>query len=101
MRAFVALMAFSIATPALAAPVSLVVVNTSQNTILSVNAFPERAEVNVGSYTVPIAPGQAGRIDLALQQCQPVEVLVTIEGRAGEFRPVVDLCTDPVLTVSE
>jgi len=50
---------------------------------------------------VPMAPGQAGRIDLALGQCQPVEVLVKLKDNPAEFRPEVDLCVDPKLTVGE
>lgn len=101
MRTVLVLMALSIATPVFAQPLSLVVQNTSQDTIESLTVFPTGADVAVGTYTVPIAPGQAGRIDLALQQCQPIEVLVRIKGNPAEFRPSVDLCQDPLLTVGE
>ena len=101
MRTVLVLMALSIVTPAFAQSVSWVVQNTSQDTIESINVFPAGADVNVGTYTVPIAPGQAGRIDLSLPQCQPIEVLVRIKGNPVEFKPSVDLCSDPLLTVGE
>ena len=101
MRTVLVLMALSIVTPAFAQSVSLVVQNTSQDTIESISVFPAGAVATVGTYTVPIAPGQAGRIDLSLAQCQPVEVLVRIKGNPAEFRPTVDLCRDPLLTVGE
>ncbi|WEK03308.1 MAG: hypothetical protein P0Y65_14040 [Candidatus Devosia phytovorans] len=101
MRVVLALMTLAIGTPVLGAPVSIVVQNTSQDTIENINVFPVDVDQNIGSYTVPIAPGQAGRIDLSLAQCQPVEVLVTIKDNPAEFRPVVDLCRDPLLTVGE
>ena len=101
MRSVLVLTALLIATPAFAQSVNLVVQNTSQDTIESINVFPAGAEVTVGTYTVPIAPGQAGRIELALQQCQPVEVIVRIKDNPAEFRPTVDLCVDPLLTVGE
>lgn len=99
MRAVLILMALS--TPAFAQPLSLVVENTSQDTVESISVFPEKTEVVVGTYTVPIAPGQAGRVDLSLPQCQTVEVLVRIKDNPAEFRPTVDLCRDPLLTVGE
>ncbi|SEQ43733.1 hypothetical protein SAMN05428969_3102 [Devosia sp. YR412] len=101
MRIVLVLMALSIVTPALAQPVSLVVQNTSQDTIESISVFPKGADVSVGTYTVPIAPGQAGRVELTLPQCQPIEVLVRIKDNPAEFRPAVDLCRDPLLTVGE
>lgn len=101
MRTVLVLIALSIVTPALAQSVSLVVQNTSQDTIESISVFPDGANVSVGTYTVPIAPGQAGRIALSLQQCQPIEVLVRIKDNPSEFRPSVDLCRDPLLTVGE
>ena len=101
MRTILTLAALAIATPVLAAPVNIVVQNTSQDTIETITVFPEGNAISVGSYAVPIAPGQAGRIDLSLAQCQPVEVLVSIKGNPAEFRPVVDLCRDPLLTVGE
>lgn len=101
MRNVLVLMALSIATPAFAQPLSLVVQNTSRDTIESISVFPDGADISVGTYTVAIAPGQAGRIDLALQQCQSVEVLVKIKDNPAEFRPTVDLCRDPLLTVGE
>lgn len=100
MRIVLALMALAI-TPVLGAPVSIVVQNTSQDTIESINVFPVGEDVSVGSYAVPIAPGQAGRIDLSLEQCLPIEVLVRIKDNPAEFRPIVDLCRDPLLTVGE
>lgn len=99
MRAVLILMALS--TPAFAQPLSLVVENTSQDTVESISVLPEKTEVVVGTYTVPIAPGQAGRVDLSLPQCQTVEVLVRIKDNPAEFRPTVDLCRDPLLTVGE
>lgn len=106
MRILSMLMALMLATPASAAPVTLVIVNTSQNTIESINTFPMGAggaavDDNVGSYSVPIAPGQAGKIELSLAQCQSVEVLVKLKDNDQEFRPMVDLCKEPVLTVGE
>lgn len=101
MRTIAILLALSIAAPAAAQPVNLVVQNMSQDTIESINVFPDGADVVVGTYMVPIAPGQAGRIELALPQCQPVEVLVRIKDNPNEFRPSVNLCTDPMLTVGE
>ena len=101
MRAALVLMVLTIVSPAFAQPLSLVVQNTSQDTIESINVFPDGADVIIGTYTVPIAPGQAGRIDLSLQQCQPIEVLVKIKDNPSEFRPTVDLCRDPLLTVGE
>lgn len=101
MRTVLVLMALSITAPALAQSVSLVVQNTSQDTIENITVFPAGANVSVGSYTVPIAPGQAGRIDLSLAQCQPIEVAVRIKDNPAEFRPTVDLCSDPMLTVGE
>lgn len=101
MRTVLILVALSVVTPASAQPLSLVVQNTSRDTIESISVFPDGADVNVGTYTVPIAPGQAGRIDLSLQQCQPIEVLVRIKDNPAEFRPTVDLCRDPLLTVGE
>ena len=101
MRTVLVLVALSIVPPAFAQSVSLVVQNTSQDTVESINVYPAGANVSVGTYTVPIAPGQAGRIDLSLQQCQPIEVLVKIKDNPAEFRPKVDLCVDPLLTVGE
>lgn len=101
MRTVLVLIALSIVTPAFAQPVSLVVQNTSKDTIEGITVFPAGAEVAVGTYTVPIAPGQAGRVELSLAQCQPIEVRVTIKGNPAEFKPNVDLCRDPLLTVGE
>jgi len=101
MRIVLVLTALSMVTPAFAQPLSLVVENLSRDTIESITVFPDGADVSVGTYTVPMAPGQAGRIDLALGQCQPVEVLVKLKDNPAEFRPEVDLCVDPKLTVGE
>lgn len=68
---------------------------------MALSVFPAGTDVSVGTYAVPIAPGQAGRIDLSLAQCQPIEAAVTIKSNPAEFRPTVDLCTDPLLTVGD
>ena len=101
MRIVLVLTALSMVTPAFAQPLSLVVENLSRDTIETITVFPENADVSVGSYTVPMAPGQAGRIDLALAQCATVEVMVKLKDNPAEFRPTVDLCSDPKLTVGE